>query len=217
MAELNFFSDNQKTGNCINENGIFGEKEKQMREKLSNVKKITKWNENKSVEKFVGEVSSCVTQQLWTLAVHNAKLLDELRLVKEVFLLGRGELFHEFISQIDCYVRKGLGRNLDLNQIFQESARKVLIKEESLSRFSIELEKQFTFGKFKKDMGEWNCITVKYDIPWPLQLLFTSHVLNAYNSIFRFLLRLKKIQVKLVDCWLLEKSKRLVYLFFFFK
>lgn len=97
---------------CINENGMFGEKEKQMKEKLANVKKISKWNENKVVEKLVGEISSCVTQQLWALAVHDARLMDELRLVKEIFLLGRGELFHEFVTQIDDYVRKGMSRNL---------------------------------------------------------------------------------------------------------
>ena len=55
--------------------------------------------------------------------------------------------------------------------------------------------------------GEWNQIYVKYHVPWPLHLLFTKETLKLYNKIFRFLLRLKKIEVKLGKIWLYDKSK----------
>lgn len=83
------------------------------------------------------------------------------------------------------------------------------MKEECLQRFSLELLKPDLEGpKPNKYEGDWGRVNVKYDIPWPLQLLFTSHVLASYNSIFRYLLRLKKIEVKMIDCWLCEKSKK---------
>ncbi len=39
------------------------------------------------------------TQQLWTLVVEEADLIGQLRVAKEFFLLGRGEMFQEFIDQ----------------------------------------------------------------------------------------------------------------------
>jgi len=38
-------------------------------------------------------------QHLWKLAVEEAELFSQLKLMKDFFLLGRGELFLEFIQQ----------------------------------------------------------------------------------------------------------------------
>jgi gamma-tubulin complex component 4 len=38
-------------------------------------------------------------QHLWKLAVEEAELFLQLKLMKDIFLLGRGELFLEFIHQ----------------------------------------------------------------------------------------------------------------------
>lgn len=40
-------------------------------------------------------------QHLWKLAVEEAELFLQLKLMKDFFLLGRGELFLEFIQQAD--------------------------------------------------------------------------------------------------------------------
>lgn len=43
---------------------------------------------------------ACVlVQHLWKLAVEEAELFLQLKLMKDFFLLGRGELFLEFIRQ----------------------------------------------------------------------------------------------------------------------
>lgn len=63
-------------------------------------------------------------------------------------------------------------------------------------------------GTIDDSEGEWNRLLVKYDAPWPLQLIFTHEACQSYNKIFRFLLRLKKIEVKLGQSWLTNKSKR---------
>lgn len=97
---------------------------------------------------------------------------------------------------------------VDLNLLLQESARKVLIKEDSLQSLSLEFIEDASGNKTDDSEGEWNHVLVKYDAPWPLQLLFTQEACTLYNKIFRFLLRLKKIEVKLGQCWLFEKSKR---------
>jgi len=43
-------------------------------------------------------MNNCL-QQLWSLVVENADFLSQLRIVKDFYLLGRGELFLAFIDQ----------------------------------------------------------------------------------------------------------------------
>lgn len=44
-------------------------------------------------------------------------------------------------------------------------------------------------------------IILQYRVVWPLQLLFNPKVLNDYNVVFRFLLRVKKTQMNLWNLW----------------
>lgn len=96
----------QRSEICIDKSGLFGEKEREMQEKIAEVRHICKWNENGMIDRLVATVSSYVTLQLWTLAIQDAKLIEQLRLVNDFFLLGRGELFHEFVIQADQYLSK---------------------------------------------------------------------------------------------------------------
>ena len=41
----------------------------------------------------------CIFQQLWQLIMEEADLMGQLRIMKDMFLLGRGELFLAFIDQ----------------------------------------------------------------------------------------------------------------------
>jgi len=47
----------------------------------------------------------------------------------------------------------------------------------------------------------WGMITLKYKVVWPLHLLFSPAALNDYNTLFRFLLRVKKTQIDLWNLW----------------
>lgn len=82
-----------------------------MQEKVGQVRHVCKWNENGTVDRLVSEMSSYVTLQLWTLALEDAKLTEQLRLVNDFFLLGRGELFYEFVTQADQYLSKSVTGN----------------------------------------------------------------------------------------------------------
>lgn len=103
-----------KTEICITENGIMGDKEKEIQKKIREIQSVSIWNDGGVMDRLVGEVSSSVTQQLWRLALEDARLVDELKLVKEFFLLGRGELFHEFVMQIDRTFPKGLAASNEI-------------------------------------------------------------------------------------------------------
>lgn len=47
----------------------------------------------------------------------------------------------------------------------------------------------------------WGMVILKYKVIWPLHLLFNPSSLNDYNTLFRFLLRVKKTQIDLWNLW----------------
>lgn len=112
-TKFNFYTEwiDTRSEICIDRSGLFGEKERKIQDKIAEVRRVYKWNENGMVERLVSNVSSLVTLQLWTLAVQDAKLKEQLHLVNDFFLLGRGELFHEFVSQADQYLSKSATGN----------------------------------------------------------------------------------------------------------
>lgn len=51
------------------------------------------------------------------------------------------------------------------------------------------------------DKKGWGLIILKYKVTWPLHLLFNPKTLGNYNTLFRFLLRVKKTQINLWNLW----------------
>ena len=51
-------------------------------------------------------------------------------------------------------------------------------------------------------------ITLEYDVPWPVNVVITSKSLQAYNRIFSFFLRLRRITYEMRQLWKMFKAKR---------
>lgn len=47
----------------------------------------------------------------------------------------------------------------------------------------------------------WDCISLRFQVKWPLHLLFTEEVLYKYNLIFRLLLKVRRAQCNLLEVW----------------
>ncbi|KPJ14748.1 Gamma-tubulin complex component 4 [Papilio machaon] len=75
---------------------IWEEKESEFHSKLQQLKEPEVF-EVYNLRCVVREIKECVTKHLWTVAVEEAHLLHELRLMKDFYLLGRGELFLELL------------------------------------------------------------------------------------------------------------------------
>lgn len=178
----------------IDSSGIIIEQASAISLQMKEVAKTQSCQKWKLLEQVVESVKTIVTTQLHTLAMQEANLVQQLDMIKDLFLMGRGELFHEFVTQIDS----GKNSISDLNLILHACARKLLISEDSLKSFNLET--------VPSDGG--HLLSINYAVPWPLELLFTPTVIEAYNHIFRFLLRIKRIQVKMVAAWLRDKTKR---------
>lgn len=168
------------------------------------------------------QMKQYVTQQLYAIAKKDSDLLHQLLLIKSFFLLGRGDQFEEFFKE--C---RGLASGniltmnaKDLNQAFQMSAQSLNIGDD-LEQFSFvvttsnnALNEQSLDESLEQDHTLQH-IVLRYKVKWPLHMIFSAEVMERYNSIFRFLLRIKKAQYDLQCVWSVhreQKLDKLVYL-----
>ncbi|XP_011152217.1 gamma-tubulin complex component 4 [Harpegnathos saltator] len=170
-------------------------------------------------DRAINDMKQLITENLWRKAVTEAQLMQQLRLVKEFFLMGRGDLFLEFIKLTAHILSKAPTSHTsrDINLAFQIALRKMHLNDESVidsfnfavPMLSSENEDTGTdttdfSDNERQDPNEkrgWGMIILKYKVVWPLHLLFSPAALNDYNTLFRFLLRVKKTQIDLWGLW----------------
>ncbi|XP_013163119.1 PREDICTED: gamma-tubulin complex component 4 [Papilio xuthus] len=199
---------------------IWEEKEAEFHNKLQQLKEPEVF-EVYNLRCVVREIKECVTKHLWTVAVEEAHLLHELRLMKDFYLLGRGELFLELLRLTAHMLDKPTTRTStrDMNHAFQLAARAVFLSNSAdIEKFSFELPyiKPIADATANSSLDDdssvvadgWSTIILKYDFKWPLHLLFAPEVLARYNDMFRLLLRIKKTQHDLHALWKTYKQTR---------
>lgn len=200
------------------EYSIWGDKEYEYFLKLQNIQKEPVFN-IVEFERTIDELKQCITELLWRVAVEEAQLVQQLKLVKDFFLMGRGDLFLEFIRLTAHILSKPPTNHTsrDVNLAFQIALRKMHLNDENaMDSFNfiipvpVEENEDVEIGgteftdKEREDPIErrgWGMIILKYKVIWPLHLLFSPSALNDYNTLFRFLLRVKKTQIDLWNLW----------------
>ncbi|CAO1425686.1 unnamed protein product [Diamesa serratosioi] len=160
-------------------------------------------------EKIIEEVKINVTEHLSDIAINEADLLKQLKYIKDFFLLGRGELFFEFIKSIETIYSPVItdGTIRDVNRAFQVAATSVNVGEE-VDLFSLHMNKEEIDSLSYDARGFFSFVTMKYKIQWPLHLLFAPKILDRYNELFRFLIRIKKIQYDLHKIWSFHRENK---------
>ncbi|XP_073953708.1 gamma-tubulin complex component 4 [Choristoneura fumiferana] len=190
---------------------IWEDKEAEFHEKLQKFKDPESF-EVYNLRSVVREIKECVTKHLWAVAVEEAQLIHELRLMKDFYLLGRGELFLELLRLTAHMLEKPTTRTgtRDMNQAFQLATRAVFLSNSAdVEKFSFELPyikpntsaNSSVMDETCSEADGWSSLILKYDFKWPLHLLFTPEVLARYNDMFRLLLRIKKTQHDLHSLW----------------
>ncbi|XP_076645164.1 gamma-tubulin complex component 4 [Halictus rubicundus] len=197
---------------------IWGDKEYEYFLKIQNLQKNPIFNIIE-FERTIDELKRCVTELLWRVAVEESQLVQQLKLVKDFFLMGRGDLFLEFVRLTAHILNKSPTNHTsrDINLAFQIALRKMHLNDESaMESFNFlvpvpteDSDEAETDGaeitdREREDPIErrgWGMIILKYKVIWPLHLLFSPSALVDYNTLFRFLLRVKKTQIDLWNLW----------------
>lgn len=162
-------------------------------------------------ERIVDEIKTCVTQHLSEIAIKDADLVKQLKIIKDFFLLGRGELFYEFIRGLYPIYGNLVNENAvrDINRIFNVSAASVNIHDD-IEVFQFELAQKdsadISYGYENRDLFHY--LILRYKIKWPLHLLFPPKVLDKYNELFRFLIYIRKIQFDIQMLWCYHREQK---------
>lgn len=164
-----------------------------------------------SLETEIDKIKACVAEQLWKLVVEDADLFRHLKLLKEMYLLGRGELYLTFIDHAYNMMKGPASNNVayDINATFKQSLAKILTYSEEYEEL-FEMKMEIGSKDDDKDPNvvktNWDYLKIEYTPPWPLHLLFTPPVMEKFGSLFTFLLRVRRAQIELQNIWALQMS-----------
>ncbi|XP_015265883.1 PREDICTED: gamma-tubulin complex component 4 [Gekko japonicus] len=173
-------------------------------------------------ESVVDWIRSTVAEHLWKLMVEESDLIGQLKIIKDFYLLGRGELFQAFIDTAQQMLKTppSAVTEHDVNVAFQQSAHKVLLDDDNLLPL-LHLTIHY-HGKEHRDVAQardtpsrelsphesptsgWAALGLHYKVQWPLHILFTPAVLEKYNVVFKYLLSVRRVQAELQHCWALQ-------------
>ncbi|GFT96480.1 gamma-tubulin complex component 4 [Nephila pilipes] len=165
-----------------------------------------------SFETTIDEIRRCAAERLWQVIVKQANVVNHLKIMKDFYLLGRGELFLNFINEANQLLRMPVTTTAEseASKLFHAVARKIFLDEDAITeKFHVTLQAKKT-GNVNKDLSKakletgWSSIGLFYDIPHPLHILITTSAIDKYNMIFRFLLSVRKVQIELHQSWALQ-------------
>ncbi|KAM3925552.1 gamma-tubulin complex component 4 [Leptodactylus fuscus] len=177
-------------------------------------------------EFVLDRIRSTVAEHLWKLMVEESDLIGQLKIIKDFYLLGRGELFQAFIDIAQHMLKTPptAVTEHDVNVAFQLSAHKVLLDDDNLLPL-LHLTIDY-HGKEQKDLSQpregpsrdtspreaptsgWAALGLSYKVQWPLHILFTPAVLEKYNVVFKYLLSVRRVQSELQHCWALQMQRK---------
>lgn len=179
-------------------------------------------------ENLIDRIRSTVAEHLWTLMVEESDLLGQLKIIKDFYLLGRGELYQVFIDHAQLMLKTPptAVTEHDVNVAFQQAAHKVLLDDDNLlPLLHLTVDSQGKDGKETTGNREgatppqetsprdvpptgWAALGLAYRVQWPLHILFTPAVLEKYNVVFRYLLSVRRSQSELQHCWALQMQRK---------
>ncbi|GBL95752.1 Gamma-tubulin complex component 4 [Araneus ventricosus] len=168
-----------------------------------------------SFETTIDDIKRCAAERLWEVIVKQANVVNHLKIMKDFYLLGRGELFLNFINEANNLLRMPVTTTAesDASKLFQIVARRTFLDDDVITdKFHVTLQaKNIKSGNVNKDNLSkakletgWSSIGLYYDIPHPLHILITPSVIDKYNMIFRFLLSVRRVQIELHKSWALQ-------------
>ncbi|XP_052795876.1 gamma-tubulin complex component 4-like isoform X1 [Mya arenaria] len=173
-------------------------------------------------EALINDIRTHVAEILWKILVEDGDLLAHLKIIKDFYLLGRGELYLAFIDQAQHLLRvpPTPTTEYDVNAAYLRAARNVLFHDDALlQRFKFTVKHA---PKTQKKEGStssssssqsnvepgWSSLALTYSVQWPLHIFFTPAVLEKYNRVFRFLLMVRRAQMDLQQCWSIQMSHK---------
>lgn len=159
-------------------------------------------------EALIERIRNYVSESTWNIIVNKYDLTAELQKLKDMYFLGRGELFATFVDSLKDFIERQSKHSVtkqndahfefNVPVIFQQSITRMLLENETWTN-------QFIMTiNGEKNLDIWNRIELNYEAEWPFHVLITKNVLKQYNKVFSFLLSIRKVQNGLHSCFALQ-------------
>ncbi|XP_076945276.1 uncharacterized protein LOC143616286 [Bidens hawaiensis] len=170
------------------------------------------------IKKQVDNIGSQILSKL----LRDWKLMDELGVLRNVYLLGSGDLLQHFLAVVFKKLDNGESwdDDFELNTVLQESIRNsadgtLLSSPDSLvvSLTNTDGQPTSTSSSFvvssprkaraqTSGINDLDSLKFTYKVSWPLELIANAEALNKYNQVMNFLLRVKRAK------FVLDKARR---------
>lgn len=171
------------------------------------------------IKKQVDYIGTCMLSKLMT----EWKLMDELGVLRDIYLLGSGDMLQHFLTVVFSKLDKGQScdDDFELNMILQESIRNsadcmLLSAPDALV---VSISKPHGLGADQLKMASLSATPLKshdnsrvtnglnslnftYKVAWPLELIANAEAIQKYNQVMHFLLKVKHAK------FVLDKARR---------
>ncbi|KAH8306684.1 hypothetical protein KR044_006527, partial [Drosophila immigrans] len=157
------------------------------------------------LESVINDIKKFVSQRLSDIAVIEDNLVRQMCLIKDFYLLGRGEFYLEFLRQLHAGTKGFSNKNSkSYTRAFEIASNEMGIVDE-LENFTLSVQKHSNDLEENCEFGIWQNLHLKYKYKWPLNLLFSPTTIERYNNVFRHLLIIRKLQYDLHLIWARHK------------
>ncbi|KAL5725403.1 hypothetical protein ACHQM5_008550 [Ranunculus cassubicifolius] len=168
-----------------------------------------------------------VGQHILLKLMNGWKLMDELGVLRAIYLLGSGDLLQHFLSVLFNKLDKGESWDdeFELNTVLQESIRNsadgMLLSAPDSLVISITKGDDSEDNKLHKTgsplsnnlkgrsnqfgIDAMDMLKFSYKVSWPLELIANSEAIKKYNQVMGFLLKIKRAK------YVLDKARRLMW------
>ncbi|KAI3440328.1 Gamma-tubulin complex component [Psidium guajava] len=165
-----------------------------------------------------------IGKQILLKLMHDWRLMDELAVLRAIYLLGSGDLLQHFLTVIFNKLDRGekCDDDFELNTLLQESIRNSadgnllttpdsLIVSISRSQGSNNDEQntRMAFVSTPRKISVQNfgidgldSLNFSYKVSWPLELIANAEAIKKYNQVMGFLLKVKRAK------FVLDKARR---------
>lgn len=167
-------------------------------------------------EEVVDEIKNFISQRLSEIAINQSDLIKQLQLIKDFYLLGRGEFYLEFIRQLTpnvlgtanhsgaVFVNETVAG--DICRTFEAAGHGVGEPANNMDQISLHVALDTTDSLANSFVDR---LSLRYKDSWPLNLLFSKKIIEQYNGMFRFLLQIKVVQYRLHEVWSLLRMRHI--------
>ncbi|KAJ8541065.1 hypothetical protein K7X08_001881 [Anisodus acutangulus] len=173
---------------------------------------------------FIKKQADCIGRNILSKLLCEWRLLEELEVLRAIYLLGSGDMLQHFLTVVFNKLDKGesLDDDFELNTTLQESIRYsadatllstpdslvVSVTKNNATSEEDQRGMPVPTSTPRKSRGKnfgidgLDSLMFTYKVPWPLELIANTEAIKKYNQVMRFLLKVRRAK------FVLDKARR---------